>query len=204
VVQRLPLGGTRLGTARNRAIAVDIRAHCTGKGCGVEDAPRWLDAATLAPIDPATAPEAQASCGTAIDAVGAVGDRIFRSRFYNRYLVFSNLLVSDAAGAPVTLRDGLSIDFVNAHTGQGYLPDGTVLDLATLTPVGRWPAACVMSYDAAQGRLFARREGNLYVIAEAGRGAARTGNAAQRNIARRLDHRHQGVARLCRRRHAAG
>ena len=150
------------------AIAVDIRAHCTGKGCGVEDAPRWLDAATLAPLDPAAAPEVQAGCGTAIDAVGAVGDRMFRSRFYNRYVVFSNLFVSAAAGAPLTLRDGLSIDFVNARTGQGYLPDGTVLDLATLTPVGRWPAACVMSYDAGQGRLFARREGNLYVIAEQG------------------------------------
>jgi DNA-binding beta-propeller fold protein YncE len=149
-------------------IAVDIRAHCTGKGCGVEDAPRWLDAATLAPIDPATAPEAQTSCGAAFNVAGAVGDRIYRSRFYNRYLIFSNLLVSDAAGAPVTLRDGLSIDFVNAHTGHGYLPDGTVLDLATLTPVGRWPAACVMGYDAAQGRLFARRAGNLYIIAEAG------------------------------------
>lgn len=149
-------------------IAVDIPAHCTGKGCGVEDAPRWLDAATLTPIDPALAPEVQVGCGTAIDAVGDVGGRFYRSRFYNRYVVFSNLLVSDATGAPITLRDGLSIDFVNARTGQGYLPDGAVLDLATLTPVGRWPAACVMGYDAAQGRLFARREGNLYVIAEQG------------------------------------
>lgn len=152
-------------------IAVDIRSHCTGKGCGVEDAPRWLDAATLAPIEPAIAPEVQAGCGTAISAVNAVGGRFYRSRFYNRYVVYSNLFVSDAAGAPLTLRDGLSIDFVNAHTGQGYLPDGTVLDLATLTPIGRWPAGCVMGYDAAQGRLFARREGDLLVIAEQG-GAA--------------------------------
>ncbi|HAJ37277.1 MAG TPA: hypothetical protein DCL15_16530 [Chloroflexi bacterium] len=152
-------------------IGVDIRAHCTGKGCGVEDAPRWLDAATLAPVDPAIAPEVQAGCGTAISAVNAVDGRFYRSRFYNRYVVFSNLLVSDAAGAPITLRDGLSIDFVNAHTGQGYLPDGAVLDLTTLTPIGRWPAACVMGYDDDQGRLFGRREGNLLVIAEQG-GAA--------------------------------
>ncbi|HHY53869.1 MAG TPA: hypothetical protein GYA08_00395 [Chloroflexi bacterium] len=149
-------------------IAVDIRAHCTGKGCGIVDAPRWLDAATLTPIEPALAPEMQATCGTGVNAVGEVGGRFYRSRFYNRYVVFSNLLVSDAAGAPVTVRDGLSIDFVNARTGQGYLPDGAVLDLATLTPIGRWPAACVMGYDAAQGRLFARREGNLYVLAEQG------------------------------------
>jgi hypothetical protein len=33
-------------------IAVDIRAHCTGKGCGVEDAPRWLDAGHARPNRP--------------------------------------------------------------------------------------------------------------------------------------------------------
>ena len=149
-------------------IAVDVSAHCAGKGCGMEDAPRWLDAATLTPITPAAAPELQADCGSAVSVVGAVGERFYRNRFYNRYVAFTNLFVEDTAGAPITLRDGLSIEFVNAQTGQGYLSDGRVIDLATLTPVGRWPAACVMAYDPANGRLYGKREGSLYVIEERG------------------------------------
>ncbi len=149
-------------------IAVDLRAHCAGKGCGVEDAPRWLDAATLAPVASNSAPELQADCGSAVSAVGAVGERFYRNRFYNRTVAFTNLFVDDAAGAPITLRDGLSIEFVNAQTGQGYLYDGRVIDLATLTPVGRWPAACILAYDPASGRLYGKREGSLYVIEERG------------------------------------
>jgi photosystem II stability/assembly factor-like uncharacterized protein len=149
-------------------VAVDISAHCAGKGCGVEDAPRWLDAATLSPVAANLAPELQADCGTTVSVAGAVGERFYRNRFYNRTVAFTNLFVEDTAGAPITRRDGLSIEFVNAQTGQGYLSDGRVIDLATLTPVGRWPAACILAYDPARGRLYGKREGSLYVIEERG------------------------------------
>ena len=59
---------------------------------------------------------------------------------YDRYVVYSNLRVTDQQGKPVTLRDGLRLDYANPHTGQGYLYDGTVIDLATFVPIGRWPA----------------------------------------------------------------
>lgn len=149
-------------------VAVDVSAHCAGKGCGVEEAPRWFNAATMAPVDPAVAPELQANCGSAASAVGAVGDRIYRNRVYDRYVVFTNFFVNDLAGAPITLRDGLSTEFINARTGQGYLYDGRVIDLATLAPIGRWPAACILGYDNTRGLLYGKREGNLYVISERG------------------------------------
>ena len=149
-------------------IAVDINAHCAGKGCGVVTPPRWYRAATMEPVDAAVAPELQADCGTAVTAAGPIGDRYYRNRIYDRYVVYTNLYVDDLAGQPITWRDGLSTEFVNANTGQGYLFDGRVIDLATLSPIGQWPAACVLGYDAERGLLFGKREGSLYVIAERG------------------------------------
>ncbi|MCB0149220.1 MAG: hypothetical protein KDE01_16410, partial [Caldilineaceae bacterium] len=105
---------------------------------------------------------------SAVSAAGLVGDRYYRNRMYDRYVVYTNLYVDDLAGQPITWRDGLSTEFVNANTGQGYLFDGRVIDLATLSPIGQWPAACVLGYDAERGLLFGKREGSLYVIAERG------------------------------------
>ncbi len=149
-------------------IAIDINAHCAGKGCGVVTPPRWYSAATMEPVAAAAAPELQADCGSAVTASGPVGDRYYRNRIYDRYVVYTNLHVDDLAGQPVTWRDGLSTEFVNANTGQGYLFDGRVIDLATLAPVGQWPAACVLGYDSERGLLFGKREGSLYVIDERG------------------------------------
>ncbi len=83
-------------------------------------------------------------------------------------MFYANLLVYDQGGAPITMRDGISTEFINTRTGQGYLYDGVVIDLATLMPIGRWPAACVMGYDGDRGRVFGQREGLLYVIEERG------------------------------------
>jgi hypothetical protein len=77
-------------------------------------------------------------------------------------------LVTDAAGEMLAQRDGLRIDYVNPRTGQGYLYDGTVLDLAGLALIGRWPAACLLAEEPAAGLLFGYRNGSLYVIAERG------------------------------------
>ena len=51
----------------------------------------------------------------------------------------------------------MRLDFANPHTGQGYLYDGTVVDLATLMPVGRWPATCLFAAEPDTGLLFGRR-----------------------------------------------
>jgi len=149
-------------------IAVDVNAHCAGKGCGRIEPPRWFDAATMATVEPAAAPELRRGCGSAVEAVGPVEGRFYRNRFYSRYVVYANLLVDNLLGERIARRDGLSLDFINVHTGQGYVADGTVIDLATLTPIGRWPAACILGYDAEQGRIFAMRGNTLLLIDEHG------------------------------------
>ena len=119
-------------------------------------------------IDPAVAPQVQADCGTQGSLAGAIGGRRYVNDIYDRYVVYSNLLVTDEQGNPVTVRDGLRLDYANPDTAQGYLYDGTVVDLATLMPIGRWPASCIFAADPDTGLLFGRRAGSLYVIAPRG------------------------------------
>lgn len=152
----------------DQVVMVDISEHCTGKGCGTVQPPRFYDAATMKQIDPAIAPQVQADCGTQSSLVGAIGERRYVNAVFDRYVVYSNLRVTDQEGKPITLRDGLRIDYANPHTGQGYLYDGTVLDLATLVPIGRWPASCLFAAGADGELLFGRRAGSLYVLAEQG------------------------------------
>ena len=152
----------------DKVVAVDISDHCTGKGCGRTEPPRFFEAATMAPIDGAVAPQVQADCGSQGGLVGAIGGRRYVNDIYDRYVVYTNLLVTDEQGTPVTVRDGMRLDFANPNTGQGYLYDGTVVDLATLMPIGRWPATCLFAADPDTGLLFGRRAGSLYVIADRG------------------------------------
>jgi hypothetical protein len=149
-------------------VAVEISNHCAGKGCGTQDAPRFFDAATMQPLDGSTAPQMQADCGSQASLVATVDGRRYVNMIYDRYVVYTNLLVTDSEGVPQEQRDGLRIDYANPRTGQGYLYDGTVLDLATLAPIGRWPAACLMAEDAESGLLFGNRGGSLYIIADRG------------------------------------
>jgi hypothetical protein len=149
-------------------VAVDISDHCTGKGCGTVEPPRFFDANTMEQVDSAMAPQVQADCGTQSSLVGAIDDRRYVNRIYDRYVVYTNLRVTDEQGSPITLRDGLRIDYANPRTDQGYLYDGTVLDLATLSPVGRWSAACLFAAEPDTGLLFGRRAGHLYVLSERG------------------------------------
>jgi hypothetical protein len=163
-------------------VAVDINAHCAGKGCGRVEPPLWFDAATMQPVDPATSPELHSGCGAGVSALTAVDGRIYRNRFYSRYTFYANLLVDSADGERLTMRDGLSTEFINARTGQGYLYDGAVIDLASLTPIGRWPAACVMGYDSERGRIFGMRGGSLYIIDERGGGEIAAPSSTAENL----------------------
>ena len=143
-------------------------AHCTGGGCGPDRPPYTFDAVTMTEIDPAVAPEVQADCGTAPSLVGAIEGRRYHSRYYTRYVTFTNFHIYDEAGTQLTWRDGFRTDFLNPHTNQGYLYDGTVVDLGTLLPIGTWPESCLFAYDAESGLLFGRHENRLFVIDEAG------------------------------------
>ncbi len=143
-------------------------AHCTGGGCGPNRPPYTFDAVTMTEIDPAVAPEVQADCGTAPGLVGAIDGRRYHSRYYTRYVTFTNFYIHDEPGAQLTWRDGFRTDFLNPHTNQGYLYDGTVIDLGTLLPIGTWPESCLFAYDAESGLLFGRHENRLFVIDETG------------------------------------
>ena len=83
-------------------------------------------------------------------------------------MTFTNFHIYDEAGTQLTWRDGFRTDFLNPHTNQGYLYDGTVVDLGTLLPIGTWPESCLFAYDAESGLLFGRHENRLFVIDEAG------------------------------------
>lgn len=153
---------------RTGVLEVDAQAHCTGKGCGSVQPSAFYDAATMARIPAAVAPESQVTCGSQTDVVGAVAGRRYRNLMYDRYITYTNFAVTDESGAPITQRDGLRTDFINPNTNQGYLYDGMVLDLETLAPLGNWNASCIFLYDQASGLLYGRRGGNLYVMAERG------------------------------------
>ena len=149
-------------------IGVDVSDHCAGKGCGRVQSPRFFDANTMQQVDPAAAPQVQADCGTQGSLVNTIDGRRYVNNIYDRYVVYSNLLVTDEQGNPITVRDGLRLDFANPDTAQGYLYDGTVVDLASLMPIGRMPATCLFAVDPDTGLLFGRRAGSLYVISPRG------------------------------------
>jgi photosystem II stability/assembly factor-like uncharacterized protein len=148
-------------------IAVNIQGH-TAQGSGPIAAPTWLDAATLAPVADAAAPELQAACGSGGTVARPVDGRSYRSRRYARYVVYNNLLVDAADGTRLDVRDGIFAEFINAATGQAYLSDGTVLALPELQPVGTWPGGCLFAADPVTGRLYAADGGALRVIATTG------------------------------------
>jgi hypothetical protein len=149
-------------------IAVDLDRHCTGAGCGYDQPATFLDAATLTPQPEALAPLLQAACGATPHVVGEVAGRRYRNDLYARYVVYTNFRVADSAGAPLTWREGFRTSFINPNTNQGYLEDGTVVDLATLAPIGAWPPSCLLAYDPDAGLLYGKRGQNLVVVAEQG------------------------------------
>lgn len=154
--------------AASGLIAVDRDRHCTGAGCGYDQPAIFLDAATLAPVAAEVAPLVQAICGATPHVLGEVAGRRYRSDLYARYVVYTNFHIADSAGAPLTWREGFRTTFINPNTNQGYLEDGTVVDMTTLAPIGAWPPTCPLAYDAEAGLLYGKRGQRLHVIAERG------------------------------------
>jgi len=153
-------------------LLVDVITLSTGGGPGYVIGPRFFDAATLDEItDVARTPAVQRGCENLLILADPVKGRSYRNERYVRYVVYNNLLVYGPDGALETWRDGLPPGITNPHTGQMYLPHGDdllVLDLATLTPLGTIPAACIHTLDAETERFYALREADLVVFSEGG------------------------------------
>ena len=159
--------------ADEELIAVDVQAH-SPQGAGPVSPPIFYDATTLERLtEPAEPGLLQADCGNSAMLAGPVNGRLLLNRRYERYVVFNNLLMTDLAGNEMGWWDGVRAVFVNPVTGQTYLSNGWVLDVATGTPVGQWPAmTCIYQYDPSAGLLFGRDDrrlpGALLVMAEQG------------------------------------
>ena len=150
-------------------IVVRMQRMSTGGGGGIPPAPRYFDATTLAPIAAADVDlMLQPTCSTQPVLTPAVDGRLYENQLYARYIVVRNWAVDNTAGNRVAVRDGVYADFVNPATRQAIVDQGYVVDLATLLPIGRFPAFCWFAYDAVSGRIFGRNGGDLLVMAETG------------------------------------
>ncbi|MDI9548166.1 MAG: hypothetical protein QM346_11280 [Chloroflexota bacterium] len=150
-------------------LVVERNKIATGAGAGIYPEPLYFDAATLEPLEaPERRPSLQFTCGSQPMLLPPIDGRILRQPYFIRYLVYRNFTVHGLDGQEITWRDGLFAPYVNPRTGQAYVTQGYVLDLATLTPVGRIPEFCPLAIDEAQGRIFGRSEGELLVIDERG------------------------------------
>ena len=153
-------------------LAVDVFTLATGGGPGKVIGPRFFDATTLDEItDPAQTPAVERGCEDRFILAEPVNGRTYRNERFVRYVVFNNLLVYGPDGSLETWRDGLPLGITNPHTGQMYLPHGDdvmVLDLATLTPLGAIPAACVHTPDLETGHIYALHGGDLAVFSDRG------------------------------------
>ncbi len=154
--------------AAEQLVAFDVQPMAVGKGAGDYLPPRLFDATSMQAVEQAAAiPEIQPSCGSQLTLQGPVADRLYRHQFYDRYIVYNNVLVNDLAGNLLIWRDGLGKLFVNANTGQAYT-NGWALDLASLNPLGPLPRFCPFYHDQAAGILYGSRQGNLIILAETG------------------------------------
>ena len=158
--------------ASRNLLLVDVVTLATGGGPGKVIGPRFFDATTLEEItDLAQTPAVRRDCRGRLILAEPVNGRTYRTERFTRYIVYNNLLVYGPGGTLETWRDGLPGGMIHPATGQMYLPYGEelrVLDLATLSPLGNLSAACIYTLDAATGRLYAARGGDLAVFSERG------------------------------------
>ncbi len=141
----------------------------TGAGPGFEPEPLYFDAATLEPVTEFSRRwPMQFMCGSRPLLLPPIADTLYDQSFFIRYVVYRNFDAKDLAGSVLTWRDGLFAPYINPRTRQAYVTQGYVLDLHSLTPVGRLPAFCPLEVDEEQGRIYGRADGDLLVIDETG------------------------------------
>ncbi|MFQ5856871.1 MAG: two-component regulator propeller domain-containing protein [Anaerolineae bacterium] len=153
-------------------LVVEMTILSAGKGPGLLPQPRFFDATSLDELaDLTEMPAVERGCNDRLTLADPVNGRVYRGERYSRYRFFNNLLVYDLDGTLVTWRDGLPLGITNPHTAQMYVSHGDavlVLDLATLTPLGTIPAACIHTLDTETGRIYALRDGDLIVFSQRG------------------------------------
>lgn len=153
-------------------LLVEINTLVAGHGGGLVDQPHFFDTTTLTPLtNPAQLPAIEHSCSKAILAE-PIDDHIYRGKYYVTYEGAANLLVYDLEGNLVSWLDGLYLGLTNPNTKQMYLSDyddGTlVLDMTTLSPLGRLPPLSCPFLDKERGRIYAFQKENLVIFTQWG------------------------------------
>jgi hypothetical protein len=143
-------------------VAFNVITISPGKGPGVIDPPRLLNARSMVPE--ARPFEVAETCSSLPALNGPIGGRLYDHQFYSRYMVHNNWVVTPSDGSEIAFRDGLGAAFFNPHTGVAYVDDGwengLVLDLESMTPLATLPRLCFAARDSAAGRLYALAPGN--------------------------------------------
>lgn len=128
---------------------------------------RFFDATTLDELTDLTGiPAVEYGCGE-VNLSRPINGRIYREDTYSWFSNYYNLLVYGPNGELETWRDGIDLGITNPNMAQMYY-GGNVIDLATLSPLGSIPVDCVLHLDLENGRLYARRGGDLLVFSERG------------------------------------
>ena len=141
----------------------------TGAGAGIYPDPLYFDATTLQPLEEFDRRlPLQFACGSQPFLLPPLEGRLYHQPYFIRYMVYRNLAVYGMDGEEIAWKDGLFAPYINPRTGQVYVTQGYVLDLASLTPAGRIPEFCPLSVDEQAGRIYGRAEGDLLVIDERG------------------------------------
>lgn len=162
-----PVDGAVFGD--ENLLVLQLRRIATGAGPGFNPPPRFFDAETLSPLDRNDVPyQFQATCSSRPHLQGPIDGKFYRNSVYRRYIVVENLIVENTEGEQTDVRDGTYAVFVNPLTRQAIFDQGYVVDLASLTPIGRFPAFCWLDYDAQRGHFYGRDGGDLLVMAEDG------------------------------------
>lgn len=148
---------------------LELSKVSTGGGPGFYPESIYLEAETLQEVTSFDRRlPFQPLCSTKRIPVPPVLDHIIWQQHYVRYIVLRNFVLHSLDGKVNNWRDGLFAAYINSRTAQAYTEHGYVLDLATLTPVGRLPSFCALGEDAARGHIYGRVEGDLLVVGENG------------------------------------
>lgn len=147
---------------------MDVSPHCIDSVC-FDPPPRYLSATTLELADVVNQERwRQPNCDDTQPYLGPIDGRIYSHLMPYRWDA-DNVVIQDTLGAEIGWRDGLRPSFINPNTRQMFLASGIVLELNSLTPIGRHTLGKVLCFDQTEGLIYSRADGGeLQVFAEKG------------------------------------